>query len=125
MSEKIHHKSLYHIIEFQRIPSQSGWTFWSLLFVLSVVLFFSCIIFQLVPVYASNDNVHNAMERSLKDSDLRTINRAAIIRKIDSQLYLDGRHDLIDYRNDIKVKRSRQQIILEASYHREIPLFLI
>ncbi len=106
-----------------KIKSQSGWTFWSMLFVLGVLLFFSYVGFQLVPVYAANENVMNAMERSLDDADLRTINRSAIVRKMDAQLYLDGSHQLINYRNDLKVKRSRKVLILEAKYQREIPLF--
>jgi len=91
--------------------------------VLGVLLFFSYVGFQLVPVYAANENVMNAMERSLDDADLRTINRSAIVRKMDAQLYLDGSHQLINYRNDLKVKRSRKVLILEAKYQREIPLF--
>jgi len=106
-----------------KIKSQSGWTFWSMLFVLGVLLFFSYVGFQLVPVYAANENVLNAMERSLDDADLRTINRSAIVRKMEAQLYLDGSHQLINYRNDLKVKRSRKMLILEAKYQREIPLF--
>lgn len=106
-----------------KIKSQSGWTFWSMLFVMGVLLFFSYVGFQLVPVYAANENVMNAMERSLDDADLRTINRSAIVRKMEAQLYLDGSHQLINYRNDLKVKRSRKMLILEAKYQREIPLF--
>jgi len=106
-----------------KIKSQSGWTFWSMLFVMGVLLFFSYVGFQLVPIYAANENVMNAMERSLDDADLRTINRSAIVRKMEAQLYLDGSHQLINYRNDLKVKRSRKMLILEAKYQREIPLF--
>ena len=107
----------------QQIKTQQGWTFWSLLFVMSVILFFSYVGMQLVPVYAANDNVKNAMVRSLEDSDLRKINRSQIIRKMDAQLYLDGSHKLLNYKTDLKVKRSRRQFILETQYEREIPLF--
>ena len=92
-------------------------------FVLGVILLFSYVGFQLVPVYSANENVLNAMERSLDDVDLRTVNRAAIVRKMDSQLYLDGSHELINYRNDLKVKRSRKQFILQTTYQREVPMF--
>ena len=107
----------------QKFNKQTGWTFWSMFFVLGVILLFSYVGFQLVPVYSANENVLNAMERSLDDVDLRTVNRAAIVRKMDSQLYLDGSHELINYRNDLKVKRSRKQFILQTTYQREVPMF--
>lgn len=107
----------------KKFNKQTGWTFWSMLFVMGVILLFSYVGFQLVPVYSANQNVLNAMERSLDGVDLRTVNRAAIVRKMDSQLYLDGGHKLIDYRNDLKVKRSRKQLILQTTYDREVPMF--
>lgn len=105
------------------IKTQAGWTFWSMLFVMGVILLFAYVGFQLVPVYSANQNVLNAMERSIDGADLRTVNRAAIVRKMDSQLYLDGSHKLIDYRNNLKVKRSRKQFILQTTYNREVPMF--
>jgi len=78
---------------------------------------------QLVPVYSANENVKNAMMRSLDDVDLRTITRSKVIRKIDDQLYLDGSHGLLDYKTDIKMSRNRNTFTLIADYAREIPLF--
>ncbi len=103
---------------------QGGWTFWSLLFVMGVILFFSYVGMRLVPVYAANENVKNAMRISLQDIDLRRATRAEIVRKMDGQLYLDGSHKLLDYKTELKVKRSKKQFILETNYSREIELFL-
>lgn len=102
---------------------QGGWTFWSLMFVMAVVLFASYIAMQLVPVYAINENVKNAMRVSLYDLDFRRATRAEIIRKMNQQLYLDGTHKLLNYKTDLKVKRSQKKFILETHYQREIPLF--
>ena len=108
----------------QRIISrQQGWTFWSLLFVMTVVLFFSYVGMQLVPIYASNENVKKAMTQSMDGVDLRAVNRAYIIRKMDAQLYLDGSHKLLNYKTDLKIKRSREEITVETIYQREVPLF--
>lgn len=103
---------------------QGGWTFWSLLFVMAVILFFSYVGMQLVPVYAVNENVKNAMRISIQNSDLRRVTRNELIRKMDAQLYLDGSHQVLNYRTDIKVKRSQSKFIMETNYRREIPLFL-
>jgi len=90
---------------------------------MSVILFFAYVGMQLVPVFAANENVRNAMVRSLDDADLSKVNRAYIIRKMDAQLYLDGSHKLLNYKTDLKVRRSRKQFVVETHYQREIPLF--
>lgn len=108
---------------FVNIHNQRGWTFWSLLFVMLVVGFFSYVGMQLVPIYATNGNVVNAMRQSLEGVDLNRVNRATIIRKMNAQLYLDGSHQLLDYKKDLKVARSRRLFTVETTYRREIPLF--
>jgi hypothetical protein len=110
-------------LKFQNIRYQQGWTFWSLLFVMSVILFFAYVGMQLVPIYSTNGNITNAMSLSLDDQDLTKLNRATVIRKINAQLYLDGTHQILNYKTDLKVRRSRKEFILETHYRREIPLF--
>ena len=102
---------------------QQGWTFWSLAFTLSVIMFFAYVGMQLVPVYSANENIKNAMYLSLDEIDLRTVTRSKVIRKIDDQLYLDGSHGLLNYKTDLKMNRSRNNFTLVADYAREIPLF--
>ena len=108
---------------FKIIKQQDGWTFWSLMFVMSVIMFFTYIGMQLVPIFAANENVKNAMTRSLDGEKLLKLNRVTIIRKMQAQLYLDGSHKLLNYKTDLKVKRSRKLFIIETHYRREIPLF--
>jgi len=110
-------------VNVQNIKRQQGWTFWSLLFVLSLVLFFGYVGMQLVPVYSANDNVKNAMKRSLDDPNLVNATRSTIIRKIGAQLYLDGSHKLLNYKTDLNVRRSKKKFIIEINYEREVPLF--
>lgn len=91
---------------------------------MAVILFFSYVGMQLVPVYAVNENVKNAMRISIQNSDLRRVTRNELIRKMNAQLYLDGSHQLLNYKTDLKVKRSQSKFIMETNYRREIPLFL-
>ena len=102
---------------------QTGWTFWSLLFTISVLMFFAYIGIQLVPVYAANENIKNAMSQSVEDVDLTKVNRTAIVRNLNAQLYLDGSNKLLDYKTDLVVKRSKQTFTIETHYQREIPMF--
>jgi len=110
-------------MKMKKIADQGGWTFWSLLFVMGVILFFSYVGMQLVPVYSANQNITNAMNRSVDDIDLFKASRGVIIKKLNTQLYLDGSHELLNYKTDLKVKRSRKKFTLETNYNREIPLF--
>lgn len=104
------------------IRRQGGWTFWSLSFTLGVLAFFSYIGMQLVPIYSTNSNIHNAMSVSLDNANMQRITKAEIIRKMDKQLYLDGSHELLDYNEDVDVKRSRSQLTVKVTYQRKVPI---
>ncbi len=110
------------IKSFTNINRQGGWTFWSLTFTLGVLAFFSYVGMQLVPIYSANNNIENAMERSVEDADLRKVGRAQIIKKMDQQLYLDGSHKLLNYKEDLELKRSRNKLTLQVTYERRVPI---
>lgn len=104
------------------IKRQGGWSFWSLVFTLTVVVFFSYVGMQLVPIYSDNSNIENAMERSIDGADLRKIGRAQIIKKMNQQLYLDGSHTLLNFKQDLIIKRSRKLFTLQVIYERRVPI---
>lgn len=106
----------------KNIKRQGGWTFWSLTFTLGVLAFFSYIGMQLVPIYSANSNIENAMEQSVDGADLRAIGRAQIIRDMNKQLYLDGAHELLNYKEDLDVKRSRDKLTLQITYEQRVPI---
>lgn len=103
--------------------AQGGWTFWGLAFVLGVLGLFAYIAMQLIPIYSANRNVQNAMQVALDNVDTRAVSRSKIIRSMEGQLYLDGAHNIIDYKKQLKVKRKGQNIILDVNYSQEVPLF--
>ncbi|RBP49271.1 DUF4845 domain-containing protein [Arenicella xantha] len=109
--------------QFKSIKHQGGWTFWSMAFTLSVLMFFAYVGMQLVPVYSANQNIQNAIFRSVEGSDLRKVSRAEVIKRINQQLYLDGSHKILDYKNDLKITRSRNSFLVQAKYERKVPLF--
>ena len=104
---------------------QRGATFWSMTFVLAVLGFAAFVGMQLVPVYNANGNIKNAMSLTLDDfgADLMTAKRSQIQDRMDNQLYLDGSHNVLNYKKDLKMRRSDQKFILETSYTRIVPLF--
>lgn len=105
------------------IRAQQGWTMWSLMFVLGVVMFFAYVGMQLVPVYSANSNVKNAMQISVDGLSRNKISRAEIVRAMRSQLYLDGNDELIDYKEELNIERSQRELIVKVNYKRQIPLF--
>jgi hypothetical protein len=103
---------------FVNIKRQGGWTFWGLAFTLSTLGFFSYVGMQLVPLYTVNGNIENAMIRSVEGINLKTVGRAEIIRKMNKQLYLDGSHQLLNYKEDMIIKRSRTVFTMQIDYER-------
>ena len=108
---------------FKKIEQQKGWTLWSLIFVIGVLILFTYVGFQLVPVYTTNSNIQKAMQLSLDNLSSNKISRAAIRKTIDAQLYLDGTHELLDYKNDLEVKRTQRELIVQVNYERRVELF--
>ncbi len=113
----------YYSKPLSNIKRQGGWTFWSLMFTLSVLSFFSYVGMQLVPIYSSNSNVVNAMELSVEGANLRSVGRSQIISAMNKQLYLDGSHKLLNFKEDLVVKRSRKLLTVQVNYDRQVPLF--
>ena len=107
---------------FRPINRQSGMTFWTLLFVAALAVCASYVVMQLVPIYAVNANIKNAMELTIEESDLRRVNRSQVIRSLNQQLYLDESHRVLDYKRDLKVSRSRNKFVMQIDYEREVPL---
>ena len=108
---------------FKKIDQQKGWTLWSLIFVIGVLILFTYVGFQLVPVYTTNSNIQKAMQLSLDNVSSSKVSRAAIIKTIDAQLYLDGTHELLDYKTDLDVKRTQRELVVQVNYERRVELF--
>ena len=101
---------------------QAGWTMWSMLFVMAVVFIAAYIVIQLVPIYAANENIKNALFVSLENKNMASITRSQVIRGMQNQLYLDGASDLIDFKNNFKMTKSNGRVVASANYQREVPL---
>ena len=107
----------------KNFKSQAGWTIWGLIFVLGTVGFFSYVGIRLVPMFSENQSIANAMERSVQDENLSRITRNKIINTMENQLYLDGAHDIVDYKKAMTVTRTSGQLKIVLDYQRTVPLF--
>jgi len=109
--------------KFVSINRQGGWTMWSLMFIAGIFILFAYIGFQLVPVYTTNSNVTNAMQIAIDEVSPTKVSRSAIIKTMNNQLYLDGSHQLLDYKKDLDIKRTQRELIVKVNYERRVELF--
>jgi len=108
----------------KRIDKQEGWTMWGLIFSLMLVVFFGYIIMQLVPVYTENSNIKRAMDVALDNSGTaQSLSKSNYTRALRKQLYIDGNHNSIDYKDDIMFKRKSGVVKIDLDYERIVPLF--
>lgn len=106
------------------IDKQAGWSMWSLIVWLGLVMLFATVGMKLVPVYFENSNVKNAMEVAFENAgNPKTMTKSSYVRALTDQLYLDGDHQAIDYRNDVFFKRGRNKVDVTIAYERIVPLF--
>lgn len=115
-------KSMKPKTEFRRFQSQQGWTIWSMVFVMSVVFVLAYIGMNLVPMFSANQSVEAAMRNSVENKDLRSITRRQVVGEMNKLLYIDNNHELLDYKNDLRVTRAKNKFVIEAEYEREIKL---
>ena len=109
--------------KFASIDRQQGWTMWSIMFVAGIIVLFSYIGIQLVPVYTTNSNVTNSMKVAIDGLSPNNVSRSAVIRTMTAQLNLDGAVELLDFKKDLVVKRTQRQIIVQVNYERRVELF--
>ena len=108
---------------FRKIEQQKGWTLWSMLFVIGVLVLFAYVAFQLVPVYTTNESIKSAMQHAIDNVPPTQARRSAITEKMRSKLYVDGNHRLIDYKKDVDIKRTQRELIVKVDYESRVPLF--
>ena len=105
------------------IKTQQGWTMWSLMFVIGVLVLFGYIGLKLLPLYTTNSNLGKAMQQTINEVDKSKISRSSIINKLNKQLYIDGNDDLLDYKNELDIKRTQRELVMTVNYERRIDLF--
>ena len=105
------------------IKTQQGWTMWSLMFVIGVLVLFGYIGLKLFPLYTTNSNLGKAMQQTIDQVDKAKISRASVVRTLKKQLYIDGNDDLLDYKNELDIKRTQRELVMTVNYERRIDLF--
>lgn len=109
----------------KNFQKQGGWTMWTLLVSLGLLVFFGYIIMKLVPAYSENASIKNAMEIAFENSgNPRTMNKNTYIRAFRKQLYVDLVDDrFLDFKNDVSFKRNKNGVTVGVDYEKVLPLF--
>ena len=63
------------------------------------------------------------MQIALDDISPSKISRSGIISKMQGQLYLDGSHELLNFKKDLDIKRTQRELIIKVNYERRVSLF--
>jgi len=104
--------------------SQEGWTMWSLLIALTLVVFFGYMVMKLAPLYTANSQLKSAMDRSFdKVGNVRTMSKSLYLRTLQKQVDLDQSYVPIDFSRDISFKRDNGRVFITVKYDRVEHLF--
>ena len=106
-----------------KFKSQSGFTFWSLLFTGGVIVFAIYIIVLLVPVYTSDKAIGTALQNAVKGVPLPELRKRTIVSKIDQKLNIDGIYNGPDIHESIDIKKTKEGTEVTIKYRKDIPLF--
>ena len=116
-------KTKFNSKAFKNIDQQKGWTLWSLLFVIGVLILVLYVGFQLFPLYVSNNSVKKAMQHTMDATSITKVTRRGVVQTMKTKLNLDGLVDVIDYKKDLDIKKTQSGLILTVNYERRVELF--
>ena len=106
-----------------KIKSQSGFTFWSLLFTGGVVVFFVYIGVLLVPVYTTDKAVGSALKNAVEGVPLPELRKRILANKIKQKLNIDSIYNGPDIDESIEIKKTKGGTVVTIKYRKDIPLF--
>lgn len=95
---------------------QQGWTFWSLLSVMALLVFFAYIGMKLFPHYFDNLRLQEALEQILDDPRVLGMDRRQIVGELSNILYIDYGHDIVNLREELAMEKDRKNLILSIDY---------
>jgi len=101
---------------------QHGWTLWSLLLVLGLLVFFALLLFKLVPPYLDDRKIQNALDSVIQEQQVEQLSRRAIVNRLSNILYIDFALDLVDIKKDLKITKDNNILKLTINYQVVIPL---
>jgi hypothetical protein len=101
---------------------QNGISFWGLLVVAAVSIFFLLMFFKLLPSYIEHAKVKTALEGIAHQPDASTMEKSQIKTSFERRFNIDDVHD-IDLNKDLFVEKKPGVMTIRVTYERRVPLF--
>lgn len=95
---------------------QSGWTMWSVLGVVAILLFFVLLFMKLFPPYFDNMKVAEAMDDVALTNRAATVTRRKIINEMEKILYIDFAHEVVNLNQSARLVKGKTNIKLIVEY---------
>lgn len=95
---------------------QQGWTLWTLLLTLAVIVFFSLLLMKLWPHYLDNFKIQSALETVSNDAKIGSMTKNQIVKELDNILYIDFGDEIVDLNSALTLDKSRSSMALMIDY---------
>lgn len=95
---------------------QKGWTIWSMLLSLGLVIFFALLIMKLSPHYLDNFKIQAALETVANDSRISSMTRRQIIQEINNILFVDYGGDIVNLQESLVVDKAKGNMSISVEY---------
>jgi len=104
------------------IKAQRGWTIWSLLFVVVLIVIVALLFMKLMPVYLDNYKLKEAMQSVAEDPRAADWDKAKLIREMNNILYIDYGADIIDLHDALTLEKTDTHSYIKVKYDVTVPL---
>jgi uncharacterized membrane protein YhiD involved in acid resistance len=100
---------------------QNGMTFWGLLMVAALFIFFVILFFKLLPPYMEHAKVKTALENIAHQPDASNMEKAQIKAAFDRRFNIESVDD-IDLNKALSVEKKPGSMTIRIAYERRVPL---
>jgi hypothetical protein len=104
------------------MKNQNGWTIWTLLLTVAVLLAVVLLFMKLTPHYLDNYKLESALEHVSTNSRVANMTRREIIRELKNKLYIDYGDELINLDESLVIEKGRGGMSLYLDYEVVVPL---
>ena len=101
---------------------QKGWTIWTLLLTLGLIVFFALLVMKLAPHYLDNRKIQTALDGMTTDTRGAGMTRSQIINELRNGLYIDYGKDIVNLNESLSVNKGKGAVNLSVEYEVVVPL---
>lgn len=101
---------------------QKGWTIWTMLLTLAIIIFFSLLFMKLMPHYLDNRKLQTALDSLTSDGRVATMSRRQIIQELTNKLYIDYGTEIVNLQEALVIDKNKGSMNLSVEYEVVVPL---